>query len=296
MYDLIVIGTGVSGLAASIYSVRFGMKTLVIGEMMGGTITQTHIVENYPGFTSLTGMELGQNMKKHAESVGAEIIQKQVTKIEKTANGFLIQAGEEKWEGKTLLIATGSRHRKLEVPGEAKLTNRGISYCATCDGPFFKEKTVAIIGGSDSAVKESLFLAEHATKVHIIYRKENVRPEPINRERMEANSKIEVINNTNVIEFVGENKLEKVKFDTGGELELDGAFIAIGHLPRNELIKDLGVELNKKGEVIIDNNSRTNVPLVYAAGDITNSDWKQAITGVAEAVKAAHSAFEDLGM
>ena len=282
-------------MSASIYSARFGMKTLVVGEMMGGTITQTHIVENYPGFLSLTGMELGQNIKKHAESMGVEIVQKQVTKIEKTDNGFLIQAGEEKWEGKTLLIATGSRHKELGVSGEEKLANKGISYCAICDGPFFKEKTVAIVGGSDSAVKESLFLAEHADKVYIIYRGQDVHPEPINRKRMEANPKIEVINNTNVIEFVGENKLEKVKFDTGGELELDGVFIAIGYLPRNELVKDLGVELNEKGEVIVDNNARTNVSRIYAAGDITNTDWKQAITGVAEAVKAAHSAFEDLG-
>ena len=282
-------------MSASIYSARFGMKTLVVGEMMGGTITQTHIVENYPGFLSLTGMELGQNIKKHAESMGVEIVQKQVTKIEKTDNGFLIQAGEEKWEGKTLLIATGSRHKELGVSGEEKLANKGISYCAICDGPFFKEKTVAIVGGSDSAVKESLFLAEHADKVYIIYRGQDVHPEPINRKRMEANPKIEVINNTNVIEFVGENKLEKVKFDTGGELELDGVFIAIGYLPRNELVKDLGVELNEKGEVIVDNNARTNVSRIYAAVDITNTDWKQAITGVAEAVKAAHSAFEDLG-
>jgi thioredoxin reductase (NADPH) len=271
------------------------MKTVVIGELMGGTITQTHLVENYPGFLSLTGMELGMKLKEHAESVGVEIVQKLVTKVEKTENGFVVQAGEKKWEGKSILIATGTNHRKLGVPGEAELANKGVSYCATCDGPFFKDKTVAIIGGSDSAVKESLFLAEHAAKVFIIYRKENVRPEQINRERMEANLKIEVINNTNVTEFIGENKLEKVKLDTGGEMELDGAFIAIGHEPRNELVKDLGVELNEKGEIIIDKESRTNIPRLYAAGDITNTDWKQAIVGVAEGTKAAHSAFEDLG-
>jgi thioredoxin reductase (NADPH) len=295
MYDLIVIGTGVSGLGAAVYSVRFGMKTLVIGEMMGGLITTTHLVENYPGFESLTGLELSNNIKKHAEAVGAEIVQKMVTKLEKADDGFKVYAGEEVFEGKTVLVATGSEPRKLGVPGEEELANKGVSYCATCDGPFFKDKVVAIVGGSDSAVKESLFLAEHASKVYIIYRGEKVRPEPINLERMEKNEKIEVINNTNVTEIIGENKVEKVKLDTGKEMDLDAVFIAAGHLPRNELLKDLGVELNDKGEIKIDRDSRTNVPRLYAAGDITDTDWKQAIVGVAEGTKAAHSAFEDLG-
>lgn len=295
MYDFISIGAGCAGFGAAVYTTRFGMKTLVLGELMGGVITTTHVVENYPGFTSLTGLELGKKLQEHAEVVGAEVLQKKVTKLEKTDKGFLVSAGDEQWEGRAVLVATGTTYKKLGIPGEEELANKGVSYCATCDGPFFKDKVVAIIGGSDSAVKESLFLAEHASKVYIIYRGEKVRPEPINLKRMEANPKIEVINNTNLTEIVGKDKVEKVKLDTGGELELAGVFIAIGHLARNELVKDLGVNLNDKGEIIIDRDSRTNVPRLYAAGDITDTEWKQAIVGVAEATKSAHSAFEDLG-
>jgi thioredoxin reductase (NADPH) len=294
-YDLVILGAGVSGLGAAVYATRFGMKTLVLGELMGGVITTTHVVENYPGFITLTGLELGNKLKDHAVAVGAEIVQRKVTSIEAKDGGFVISDGKDSWEGKTLLIATGTSYRSLNVPGEKELANKGVSYCATCDGPFFKNKTVAIIGGSDSAVKESLFLAEHAAKVYIIYRGEQVHPEPINLKRMEANEKIEVVNKSNVVEIYGNGKVEGVKLDTGKDMKLDGVFVAIGHEPRNELIKNLGITLTEWGEVIIDKESRTNVPRIYAAGDITDTEWKQAIVGVAEGVKAAHSAFEDLG-
>lgn len=292
MYDVIIIGSGVSGLGAAIYAQRFGLKTLVIGELQGGTITKTHLVENYPGFPSLSGIELAQNIIKHAESVETEIKATKVTSIEKTDQGFQVKTGSETYETRTVILATGTHHRKLGVPGEEEFTNKGVSYCATCDGPLFRDKTVGIVGGSDSAVKESLLLAQFAKKVYIIYRKEEVRAEPINKKRMEENDKIEVINNTNVTEILGDQTIQKVKFDTGKELDLGGLFIEIGRLPQADLAKSLGVELNEKGEVKINRMSQTNVPGFYAAGDVTDSDWKQAITGVAEGVKAAYSAYQ----
>ncbi len=294
MYDLIIIGSGVSGLAAAVYAVRFGMKTLILGEFPGGIVTTTHLIENYPGFPSITGLDLANRLKEHAISVGATFEQKTVTEIAKLAKGFKVSDGKNSWEARSLILATGTKNRTLGIPGEAEFKNKGVSYCATCDGPFFRNKVVAIIGGSDSAVKESLFLAQHAAKVYIVYRGEEVHPEPITLERMKANPKIEVINKTNVTEILGTNKVEKLKLDSGKELPVDGVFMAIGYIPRSEFASSIGVTVNEKKEIVIDGDSRTNVPFIYAAGDVTNSEWKQVITGVAQGVKASHSAFEDL--
>jgi len=291
MYDTIIIGGGVSGLGSAIYAKRFGLKTLVLSDFFGGTITKTHLVENYPGFKSLSGFELAQNIIEHAKSVEAELKDEPAKSIEKTDKGFKVETEKNTYESKTVIFATGTHHRKLGVKGEAEFANKGVSYCATCDGPFFRNKVVAVVGGSDSAVKESLMLAEFASKVYIIYRGENLRPEPINKKRMEENSKIETITKTNITEIIGDTKLTKVKFDTGKELALDGLFIEIGRIADTEMAKKLGVETNEKGEIKIDRMSKTNMEGFYAAGDVTDSEWKQAIVGVSEGVKAAYSAY-----
>ncbi|MCF7836791.1 FAD-dependent oxidoreductase [Candidatus Gracilibacteria bacterium] len=294
MYDLIIVGSGVAGLGAAIYARRFEMKVLVIGDLEGGTITLTHLVENYPGFESLSGLELAQNILKHAKKLGAEIKSAAVTKVEKTKNGFLVKTANEEFESKTVIFATGTEHRKLEAKGAAEFENKGVSYCATCDAPFFKTKNVALVGGSDSAVKESLIAAQHATKVTILYRGEKLRAEPINIRRMEAAENIETKCCVNIEKIYGNEKVEGVKLDNGEDLKLDGIFIEIGRLPRNEIAKDLGVELNEKGEIKITRFAETNVTGVFAAGDVTDADWKQAVTGVAEGAHAANQAFEYL--
>ncbi len=295
MLDTIIIGGGVAGMGAAIYAQRFGMKTLILSDFFGGTITKTHLVENYPGFPSLSGFELGQKLQEHVKSVEAEMRTEKVESIEKTDSGFIVKTSKESYETKTVILATGTHHRKLGVPGEAEFTNKGVSYCATCDGPFFRDKVVAVVGGSDSAVKESLLLSKYAEKVYIIYRRKEVRPEPINKTRMEAEPKIEVIAESNVVEILGDETITKVKLDTGKELELGGLFVEIGRIPQTDLAKDLGVEMNDKGEIIIDSFSNTNIPGFYAAGDVTAVDWKQAITGVSEGVKAAYSAYNHIG-
>ena len=294
MYDLIIIGSGVAGLSAAIYARRFELKTLVLGELEGGTITLTHLVENYPGFESLSGFELAQNILKHAKSLEAEIKSTVVEKVEKTSNGFLAKTTNEDFEAKSIIFATGTEHRKLEVKGAEKFTNKGVSYCATCDAPFYKDKNVALVGGSDSAVKESLITAQHAKKVTILYRGKKLRAEPINIRRMEASKNIEAKCCVNIEEIYGAEKVEGVKLDNGEDLKLDGIFVEIGRLPRSDIAKELGVDLNEAGEIKIDRFARTNVPGVFAAGDITDADWKQAITGAAEGAHAANQAFEFL--
>lgn len=294
-YDLIIIGSGVSGMAAAIYAGRFEMKTLVIGELPGGTITKTHMVENYPGYTRLSGYELAGHLQEHVADIGVEIRQGKIEKISREGeNGLftLTTSSGATYQTKTVLLATGTEHRELGVRGEKEFKNRGVSYCATCDGPFFRDKVVAIVGGSDSAVKESLLLAKYAKQVYIVYRGEEVRAEPINKKRMAEAANIEVINNTNITEILGEQTVNKIKFDTGKELACQGVFIEIGRTARTELAAQIKANLNQKGEVIINKASETNIPGFYSAGDCTDTDWKQAIIGVAEGCMAAYSAYQ----
>ena len=188
------------------------------------------------------------------------------------------------------------KERELEVPGHDELKNRGVSYCALCDAPLYKDKVVAVVGGSDSAAKEALLLAKYCPKVYIIYRKQKIRPEPINEKRIEREPKIEVITETNVREILGQNKVTGVKLDkpyNGSDvLSLDGVFVAIGGIPYSGLARKLGVKVNEKEEIMIDRESRTNIDGVFAAGDVVDSEFKQAITGVSEGVHAAYQAYK----
>ncbi|MFH1290897.1 MAG: FAD-dependent oxidoreductase [Nanoarchaeota archaeon] len=305
-YDFVIVGAGVAGLAAGMYGARLGLKVLILGKShgselpVGGVITTTNSVENYPGFINLTGTELAKRIQKHAESYDlVEIKEEKVESVSKSGKKFSIKSEKDRYTGKSVLFATGTKWKKLpeEVKGSREFENKGVAYCALCDGPLFKNKTVAVVGGSDSAAKDALVLAEHAKKVYIIYRKEKIRAEPINLKRVEGNEKIEVINNTNVVEVRGENFVKSVvldrEFNGKRELVLDGIFVAIGHEVLSGLAKDLGVKLNDKGEILIDHKtSETNVKGVYAAGDVADKPFKQAITGVAEGCTAAHSAYE----
>lgn len=306
-YDFLILGAGVTGMAAAMYSARLGMKTLVLGfshgtELpVGGVITTTNLVENYPGFTRLTGTELAENIEKHARSYDlVQIKSERADEIKKVGKIFEVKTKKGSYKTRALLFATGTKWRKLEVPGAKEFENRGVVYCALCDSPLFKNKIVAVIGGSDSAAKDALVAAEHAKKVYIIYRGEKIRAEIPNLKRIEANKKIEIITNTNVLEVKGEKAVRSVMLDKeyGGkkELMLDGIFVAIGHLPLSDLAKTLGVKTNEKGEIIMNHKtSETNISAVYAAGDVGDKPFKQAITGVAEGCTAAYSAYTFLG-
>lgn len=297
VYDIIIIGGGCAGLAAAMYASRYEMTVLVFAKLPGGLITTTHIVENYPGVPTWTGMEMGDKFLEHAKKFGAKILVHDVKEVRRDDSKglFIAKTAKVEFEGKTLVLATGSEHRHLDVPGEKEYANRGVSYCAVCDAAFYKQKVVAVIGGSDSAAKEALLLSEYASKVYIVYRGSEIRPEPINKVSVEANPKIEIIYNTNVAEFVGDGeKLQKLRFKEGGDLAVDGAFIAVGQLPNNELAKQLGVVLSEKGEILINAESRTNIPYVYAAGDVTQVPFRQAIISAAQGAYAATSAYDDL--
>ncbi|MGY5872784.1 MAG: FAD-dependent oxidoreductase [Candidatus Thorarchaeota archaeon] len=297
MYDLVVIGGGVTGYGAAMYAARLDLSVAVVGDVDGGTITLTDDVANYPGFLQLTGKELSDNLKAHALDYPVLIEIGTVKDIFRSKENFFYVVTENKsFLAKSILIATGMKERELEVPGHDELKNRGVSYCALCDAPLYKDKVVAVIGGSDSAAKEALLLAKYCPKVYIIYRKAKIRPEPINARRIERDTKIEVITETNVTEVLGEAKVTGVKLDNphngSDTLPLDGIFVAIGGIPYSDLAKKLGVELNTKGEIKIDRSSTTNVEGVFAAGDVVDSEFKQAITGVAEGVHAAYQAYK----
>jgi|TARA_Y100000310_G_scaffold285184_1_gene308472 thioredoxin reductase (NADPH) len=303
-YDFLVVGGGGAGLAAAMYSARLGMKTLLLGTTngselpIGGVISTTNVVENYPGFIKLTGQELAKKLEEHARSYELVTIKEEkATKIKKSGKEFSVQTDKGNYKSKTILFATGTKWKELKVPGSKEFANKGVQYCALCDGPLYKNKIVAVVGGSDSAAKDALLLAEHAKKVYMIYRGNKIHPEPINLERIEKNKKIEVINNANVKEIKGDKFVTSVILDKAykksKELKLNGIFIAIGHIILSDLAKELNVGLNKAGEIKINHmTSETNVPGIFAAGDVADKQFKQLITGVADGCTAAYSAYE----
>ena len=303
-YDFVILGAGGTGLASAMYAARLGLKTLVLGHShgtelpVGGIITTTHLVENYPGFTKISGPDLAKKMEEHASSYDLVTIKSEkATEIAKAKNHFNIKTNKAQYQAKTILFATGTRWKKLPdtVKGGKEFENMGISYCALCDAPLYKNKTVAVVGGSDTAAKDALLLAEYAKKVYIIYRGKEIHPEPINFERIKSNKKIEVINNSNITEVKGTDHVQSVILDSKKELNVDGVFVAIGHTAISDLAKALGVQLNSKGEIKINHmTSETNVSGVFAAGDVTDKQFKQLITGVADGCTAAYSAYEHI--
>lgn len=304
MYDTIVIGGGISGFSAAMYAGRMKLKTLVIAAVRGGTIILTNDVANWPGIKQTDGMTLAKNVEDHARDYDSvEVKDGKVVKAEKSGEGFTVTVENgEKFQGKTLIFATGTELKKLGVPGEEKYSGNGVHYCALCDGFAYKDRAIAVIGGADSAAKEAVLLTQWAKKVYIIYRGEKIRPEPINMARVEkkvSEGRMGIINNANVTEVKGDGKkvtsvvLDR-EYEGSKELTLDGIFVDIGHLPQSQLAESLGVKLDQKGNIITNKSSETNVEGVFAAGDVTNAPFKQAITGSAEGVHAAYSAYEYL--
>ena len=296
MYDLIIIGGGVAAFGAAIYAGRFQMKTAMIGETIGGTIILTNDIANYPGFKQITGIDLADKLQDHVKDYDVGIIEKKVTKVEKCKEGcFKVFTSDNYFHTKTVIFATGTEWRKLNVPGEKEFTGKGIHYCALCDGAFYKDKIIGIVGGSDSAAKEALLLTEYGKKVYIFYRKDKIRAEPINLKKVMENKKIEIINNTNVKQIKGNKFIKSIILDKpykgSKEFKLDALFIEIGHLPLSNLAKEIGVKLNEKNEIVIDREAKTNVKGIFACGDVVDTNFKQAITGVAEGVTASYSAY-----
>ena len=310
--DLIIIGAGPAGLSASIYASRYGVEHKIVGALLGGQISETHKIDNYPGMEDMSGYEFGQRWGKHAKKYGVEIIPQLVQKIKKENGGstsimeveppfFEVElANKNILQARTILLATGTKKRKLNIIGEKEFIGKGVSYCATCDGFFYKNKTVGVIGGSDSAATATLYLADLAEKVYLIYRKKELRAEPFWVNLIEKNPKIEVLYETNVVEILGEQKLEKVKLDkaynNSNELNLDGLFIEAGSDPAVEYFSELGIELDEGGYIKIQKNGATNVAGVFSAGDITDGSdkFRQVITAASEGAIAVRGIYNFL--
>jgi len=299
-YDVIVIGAGPAGYTAGIYATRFGMKTLLMGKEPGGQTSEAYEIDNYPGFLSVGGIELMDKFKDHAELLGVEtVLFAEAREISKQGKYFTVKTDQGKtYRSKSIILAMGSRKRKLGLPGEDKFKGKGVSYCATCDAAFFKGKTVGVIGGGDSAVKSALLLAEHAKRVYMVYRKErkDMRAMPHWIKKAEGNKRIEMVFRSKPKEITGKDKVESVIFEQDGEelrLEMDGLFVEIGVEPAIEVARALEVKLEKKGRIKVRQDMSTSVKGVFAAGDITSGSnyFDQIVTACSEGSIAAESAY-----
>ncbi len=295
-YDIAIIGAGPAGLSAAVYAARGGLSTIVFEKgLIGGQIVLTTEVENYPGFeNSISGFEIADKMKTQAEKFNAEILQEDVTAIGIEGLCKIIETDKAKYRVKSVIFAAGAHPRKLAVPGEEKLTGRGVSYCATCDGALYRGKTVAVIGGGDSAVEEGMFLTRFAEKVYIIHRRDKLRAVHAVQKRAFKNPKIEFIWDTVVQEIQGEDFVQQIelynrKTEQISTLPVDGVFVYVGIIPNNQLVESR-VELDEQGFILTDEEMHTNIPGVYAAGDIVHKVLRQVVTASSEGAIAAFSA------
>ncbi len=290
-YDVIIIGAGPAGLTSAIYASRYKLNTLVIGEVVGGDAVKAYKIENFPSYESIKGYEFIKKLREQVEKLNVKIKLEEVINVSEN-KFFEVKTSENKYLCKKIIIAIGSKKEKLNLKDEHKFIGKGISYCATCDAAFFKNKITAIIGGSNAALTSALLLSEFSKKVYIIYRKDKFfRADPIWVEKIKKNKKINVIFNANVAELIGKEKLEEIKLDNNKKLKLDGLFVEIGGKPDLKFLKNLELE---NGYIKTDKEQRTNIKGVFAAGNVTNNKLKQIITACAECAVAANSAYNEL--
>jgi len=293
IYDIAIIGSGPAGINSAIYSARYMMKTLIIGQIAGGMPVEAHEIRNFLTYSSIKGYELAKKMREHLESLNLKLNQEKVINITKSKSLFTIKTEKNSYQAKKLVIASGTSKRKLNLKNEGKFHGKGISYCATCDSPFFKNKIVAVVGGGNSALTSALLLSEFAEKVYIIYRRENFfRAEPAWVKAVEENKKIETLFNEDVAELMGEDKLKFIKLKNR-ELKVDGLFIEIGTEANTEFVKSLDLKM-ENGFIEVDKLQRTSKDSVFAAGDVANNSLKQIITAAAEGAIAATTAYQEL--
>ena len=293
LYDVIIIGSGPAGFTAGIYTSRAKLNTLIItGSLPGGQLMTTSEVENYPGFPNgIFGPELMMNMRQQAERFGTTVVDDEVLKVDFKNSPFLISTHSESYEGRAILLCTGASPRKLGIEGEQEFGGRGVSYCATCDGPFFKGEKIAVIGGGDTAIEEATFLTKFGKSVKIIHRREFLRASKILQEKAFENSKIQFIWNNVVTKISGNKKIERIDINdlTTGKsqnLVVGGLFVAIGHEPNTSIFKDQ-LELDDKGYVVLKENTRTSIEGVFAAGDVHDYRYRQAVTAAGFGCMAA---------
>lgn len=300
IYDLIIIGAGAAGLTASVYASRYKLDHLIFGMEPGGQMNEIHALENWPGIISISGHDLISNMVAQVKNFGVNLKSESVSSISKREDGFFeVATGKEKYSARTVIMAMGASYKKMNIPGEKEFTGKGVSYCATCDAMFFRNKVVSVIGGGNSAAVAALELADFASKVYVVYRGERLSADPVWLDRIASNPKIEVIRETNVLEIKGEAKVEKIILDKPLAddktfLPVDGVFIEIGSEPGIELAQKLGVELDEQKFIKVAPNQETNIGGLFAAGDITtgSNKFRQVLTAAAEGSIAANGAYK----
>jgi len=299
-YEVAIIGAGPAGYTAAIYAIRAGLKIIVLDKGLGGGLAAVSPnIENYPGFKSISGMELVEKMKQHASKYTKINFGEEVKNISQKKDLFTVQTDKKSYDVKAIILCLGTEYRKLNAPGEKELSGKGVSYCATCDGFFFKDRKVAVVGGGNSALIEAIYLKQIGCKdVYLIHRRDQLRAEKAYQD--EAVEKgVQIIYNTHVESINGKDKVESlklhdVKTDKKSELTVDGVFISIGEEPQSKLALELGVKLDEKGFIIADKKGRTNIRGVYAAGDITGG-LRQVVTACAEGANAALASTEAVG-
>lgn len=293
-YDIIIIGAGPGGLTAALYAARYKLNTLVLGKLPGGTATEAHRVCNFPTYDDLSGTELMMKMINQVKNQGVEIKQEEVEEINKQENEFKIKTKKQEYNAKKIIYATGSKRRKLDLEREEELKGKGVSYCATCDAGFFKDKIAGVVGGGSAAITAALLLSKYASKVYIIYRKsEFCKAEPAWVEELEKNEKIKPIFDSQVTKLIGEEKLEEIELNNKDKMKIDGLFVEIGSIPNTKLAEELGAKIDCE-YVEVDKEMKTNIPGFFAAGDVTNNPLKQIITACGEGAIAAYTAYGEI--
>ncbi len=300
IYDVLIIGSGPAGMTAAIYGKRAGLSVAVLegNYINGGQILNTYEVDNYPGLPGISGLDLADKFKEHAASHGAEFLRGKAERVSLDGNIKVVHTRKEDFRCRTLVIASGAVHRKLGVPGEETLNGMGVSYCATCDGAFFRDKTVAVVGGGDVAVEDAIFLARGCRKVYVIHRRDQLRAAKTLQDSLFATEGVEMYWNGIVTRIDGENKVQRItventKTGESRELEVDGVFIAVGITPDTGFVKDF-VELDSQGYIIAGEDGKTSVPGVFAAGDVRTKQLRQVITAAADGANCITSAEEYL--
>lgn len=298
-YDVVVIGAGPGGMTAALYASRANLKVAMLDRgIYGGNMNNTAEVENYPGFESIMGPELGEKMYQTAVNAGVEFVYGNVKKIENAYSSVkTVKTDTEDYEATVIVLATGADNRKLGVPGEEKYSGRGVSYCAVCDGAFFKDEDVAVVGGGDSAISEGLYLANITDNVNVIHRRDQLRAEKVLQDRAFKNDKMDFTWNSEVREIVGDDqkmtglKVHNKETDQDSVVPAKGVFIYIGNVPNTQEFKDLGIT-DKKGWIITNDDMETSIPGIYAVGDVRNKKLRQITTAVGEGGIAGQNAFE----
>lgn len=296
MYDLIIIGSGPAGLSAAVYGKRAGLELLVLesAPMSGGQVLNTYEVDNYLGMPGMNGFDMGMRFRAHADRLGVEFREAEVTGIRDMGQSKVVTAAGEELEAKTVILASGAVHARLGVPGEEELSGMGVSYCATCDGAFFKGKTVAVAGGGDVALEDAIYLARTCEKVYLIHRRDELRGAAVLQEELKKLSNVEILYSCTVEEIQGESAVEalqvrNVKSGEVFELKAAGIFIAVGIRPNTDLVKE-SLKLDPGGYIPAGEDCATEIPGLYAAGDVRRKPIRQIITAVADGANAAVAA------